>query len=85
VSSVAGGSKRLRDSSDDGDVRAYVVATLGWLRYVALETARGKRGKIESLHCVRRRSSRQIVFLMLGASALFQQEPKIKKYAGSEI
>jgi hypothetical protein len=29
VSRVAGGSKRLRDSSDDGDVRAYVVATLG--------------------------------------------------------
>jgi hypothetical protein len=31
------------------------------------------------------RSSRQIVFLMLGAFALFQQEPKIKKCAGSEI
>jgi len=42
VSSVAGGSKRLRDSSDDGDVRAYVVATLGWLRYVMLEAARGE-------------------------------------------
>ena len=31
------------------------------------------------------KSSRQIVFLMLGAFALFQQEPKIKKCAGSEI
>jgi hypothetical protein len=47
VSSVAGGSKRLRDSSDDGDVRAYVVATQGWLRYVALETARGNVKSIQ--------------------------------------
>jgi hypothetical protein len=29
-------------SSDDADVRAYVVATLGWLRYVVLEAARGE-------------------------------------------
>jgi hypothetical protein len=42
VSSVAGGSKRLRDSSDDGDVRAYIVATLSWLGYVVLEAARGE-------------------------------------------
>ena len=31
------------------------------------------------------RSSHQIVFLMLGALALFQQEPKIKKCVASEI
>jgi hypothetical protein len=29
-------------TSDDGDVRAYVVATLGWLKYVVLEAARGE-------------------------------------------
>jgi CheY-like chemotaxis protein len=29
-------------SSDDADVRAYVVATLGGLRYVVLEAARGE-------------------------------------------
>jgi hypothetical protein len=29
-------------TSDDGDVRAYVVATLGWLRSVVLEAARGE-------------------------------------------
>jgi hypothetical protein len=29
-------------TSDDGDVRVYVVATLGWLRYVVLEAARGE-------------------------------------------
>jgi hypothetical protein len=29
-------------TSDDGDVRAYVVATLGWPKYVVLEAARGK-------------------------------------------
>jgi hypothetical protein len=29
-------------SSDDADVRAYVVGTLGWLRYVVLEAARGE-------------------------------------------
>jgi hypothetical protein len=57
VSSVAGGSKRLRDSSDDGDVRAYVVATLGWLRYVVLEAARGEDAlrhvdEYESIWCL---------------------------------
>jgi hypothetical protein len=31
------------------------------------------------------KSFRQIVFLMLDAFALFQQEPKIKKCAGYEI
>jgi hypothetical protein len=31
------------------------------------------------------RSSHQIVVLMLGALALFQQEPKIKKCVASEI
>jgi len=29
-------------SSDDADVRAYVVATLGWLRDVVLKAARGE-------------------------------------------
>jgi hypothetical protein len=29
-------------TSDDGDVRAYVVATLGWLRYVVLQAVRGE-------------------------------------------
>jgi len=29
-------------ASDDADVRAYIVATLGGLRYVVLEPARGE-------------------------------------------
>ena len=29
-------------ASDDADVRASIVATLGWLRYVVLEPARGE-------------------------------------------
>jgi hypothetical protein len=41
--------------------------------------------KIESLALRSARSSRQIVFLTLGAFTPFQQEPKIKKCAGSEI
>jgi len=43
VSDFAGGrSVPAMLSSDDADVRAYVVATLGRLRYVVLEAARGK-------------------------------------------
>jgi hypothetical protein len=41
VSSFAGGrSVFAMLMSDDGDVRAYVIETLGWLRYVVLEAAR---------------------------------------------
>ena len=43
VSSLpAGRSVSAIVTSDDGDVRAYVVATLGWLKYVVLEAARGE-------------------------------------------
>jgi hypothetical protein len=43
VSSFAGGrSVFAMLTSDDGDVRAYVIETLGWLRYVVLEAARGE-------------------------------------------
>jgi hypothetical protein len=38
----AGRSVSAMVTSDDGDVRAYVVATLGWLRSVVLEAARGE-------------------------------------------
>jgi hypothetical protein len=37
---LAGRSVSAMVTSDDGDVRAYVVATLGWL--VVLEAARGE-------------------------------------------
>ena len=73
VALPAGRSVSAMLTSDDGDVRAYVVATLGWPKYVVLEAAARRRcapprvGRRPAVRCKR--------FVELAVSGLASMYP----------
>jgi hypothetical protein len=57
VALLAGRSVSAMLTNDNGDVRAFVVATLGWLKYAVPEATRGE----DALRAIRRGSISTLV------------------------